>query len=148
MDSKFAITVLVDDCAFSAEILRSAIPPSIAIINEDLDEQGFDLTSDLRAAAVVNDAIDLADGILGGEIDREVAVSEIAINFIYAFLTQSKQTDLNDVYGMLVCARGDVFNAQPYFTQESYDEAAEAFREVTKVYLGGEDEDDPPPTIH
>jgi len=143
------VTVLMPTCTFAADVSRDTVSMAIVDLDNAFDERQVQVDDESRIAAAILDAMDIAEDMMAGHLHREEAVSDLVLNFLYAYSTQAGIHWLDKIRGVVAAIKDDRLVCHSYMDDATYDEASAAMRAVARARLGlDDDEDEPPPTIH
>jgi hypothetical protein len=82
-ENKFGVTLLLYDCAFSAEVRRDALTEILDDIDNQLTESGAPSDSETRVELVMNSVSQVSSMVAAQEIGHDEGVTDIAYSFIY-----------------------------------------------------------------
>lgn len=124
------VAVFLPFCSFEVEISREAIPNTIKEIDGVLDNKGISADIDERIMEIIGNAAAISEDMAQGKIDAEVATSELAYNFVYAFI--KKNTDaLKNMRGIIGIVQNDQLYIEGYVDQKSYKECTETLKSMS-----------------
>jgi lysyl-tRNA synthetase class I len=140
------VSVFLPFCSFQVEISREAIPQTIQEIDNILDKMGIGSDPELRIVEIISNAAALSQEMSEGLIDAEIATSELAYNFAYAFVKKHPES-LKTTKGIIGIVQNNELYIEGYKDQKSYQECADILKSMTD---NNQAEDFTPfrPTIH
>lgn len=82
-DTDFGVTLLLLNCAFSAEVRRDVLEEVLADIEEQLTASGAPDDDDTRVELMLGNINEVSTMVANAEIEHEEGVADIAYSFIY-----------------------------------------------------------------
>jgi hypothetical protein len=82
--NRFGVTLVLNACAFSAEIARDTIAEALADIDNLLTEQGAPDDTEARVELIMDNASAISAMVVNDEIGQDEGVADIAYSFVYA----------------------------------------------------------------
>jgi hypothetical protein len=84
IDDRFGVTLMMLDCAFSAELQRDSISRVMTEIDIQLTEEGAPEDHATRVEMVMDNAKTVSTMVANRQIEENEGVTDIAYSFIYA----------------------------------------------------------------
>jgi hypothetical protein len=147
----FGITVVLPQCAFSAELARESIQKMLMDIDDRLTEQGAPENSHARSGMMMENALNVSKLVANDEIDATDGVSDIAWSFIYAFAVTVGFDQVHVVRGLTGSYLRDRLSMVPCLGETEFQTESALLQRYTRDYDDSEEWDDDAdqmPTLH
>lgn len=147
---KFGVTLLLLDCAFSAELQRDSINQIMAEIENQLTEVGAPDDSESRVEMIMDQVTTVSAMVAKQEIEHSEGVADIAYAFIYCLGKTVGFEQVVTLRGLTGSFLRNVLSLNPCLGELEYQQETATLRRVMTESPAGDWEIDPtpPPTLH
>lgn len=147
---KFGVTLVLFDCAFSAELQRDSISHIMTEIDNQLTEGGAPDDNAQRVEMMIDNAKTVSAMVANRQIEHEEGVADIAYSFIYALGKTVGFDQVGNLRGLTGSYLRNVLSLNPCLNDLEYQQETATLQQAMMTAPDGEWDIQPsaPRTLH
>ena len=124
IDDKFGVTLILPECAFSAEVQRNTLNVMMEDIDAKLTAQGVPDEPQMRCDLMIDNMLMISTMVANHQIDPDAGITDLAYCFIYTFAKSIGFEQIELLRGLTGSYIRNQFRSNPCLNEIDYQQEA------------------------